>query len=223
MTKQKRYYKVGETVYVKGEKAFGTIKGLNVNPSEGIYRATVEVAKKMDDATLIRTITVDLWEIDKDKRKLRNRKLPVGLNKAFYQVREFHKAFGHPIADKPTFMGRERAVNRIAWTIDEIEREFLEATDVVGQADAVIDGIYFLIGTLVEMGVKPDKLFDIVQEANMGKLHNIDGKMVAVYRESDGKVQKPSNWEDDFAPEPRLRAEIERQLTPYRSEHEDKY
>ena len=54
------------------------------------------------------------------------------------------------------------------------------------------------------MGVNPDKLFDIVQEANMSKLW-ADGK--ARYRE-DGKIVKPETWVD---PEPKIRAEIDRQ------------
>lgn len=209
--KQKRYYKVGETVYVKSEKAFGEIKGLELNPSEGIYKATVEVTKKQaEDTTLIRTLKLDLWEIDKDKRKLRKKKLPVGLNKAYFQVRDFHKAFNHPASDSPTMLTQERIQNRNAWVEEELQ-ELLDATDVVGQADAVIDAIYFLIGDLVEMGVLPDKLFDIVQEANMGKLHSIDGKLTPVYRE-DGKIVKPENWAELFAPEPRLVEEINKQI-----------
>lgn len=209
MAKQKRYYKVGETVFIKDEKTFGVIKGLNLNPSEGIYKATVEVARNNGDATHITQVELDLWEIDKDKRKFRNKKFPVGLNKGFFQVRDFHKAFGHPTLDIPTMIEPERAKARADWKNEEVQ-EFLEATDVVGQADAMIDLIYFALGSLVEMGVRPDRLFDIVQEANMGKLHEVDGKMVAVYRE-DGKVKKPENWEADFAPEPRLRDEIARQ------------
>src|SRR5690606_34839210 len=109
-------------------------------------------------------------------REKRKREKLNGLNKALNQVKDFHKAFGHPVAEKPTTLTRERAENRVAWTVDEVQREFLEATDVIGQADAVIDGIYFLLGTLVEMGIEnPQELFDIVQNANMGKLHNIDG------------------------------------------------
>jgi predicted HAD superfamily Cof-like phosphohydrolase len=80
----------------------------------------------------------------------------------------------------------------------------------VDGADAMIDLIYFALGTLVEMGIMPQNLMDIVHEANMGKLHNIDGKMVPVYRE-DGKTKKPDNWEADFAPEPKLAAEVHRQ------------
>ena len=48
--------------------------------------------------------------------------------------------------------------------------EFVESTNVVDQADAMIDLIYFALGTLVEMGVRPAPLFDIVHNANMQKL-----------------------------------------------------
>ena len=56
--------------------------------------------------------------------------------------------------------------------LEEIN-EFLDAVkeqDIVEQADAMIDTIYFALGTLVEMGVQPEQLFDIVQHANMSKL-----------------------------------------------------
>ena len=82
-----------------------------------------------------------------------------------------------------------------------------ETEKIVGQSDALTDALYFIFGSFVEMGVKPFNLFRIVQEANMGKLH--DG--VPKYREGDGKIMKPENWERDFAPEPKLTAEIERQ------------
>jgi dUTP pyrophosphatase len=70
MTKQKRYYKVEEKVFVKEDKAFGVIKSLNVNPKEGVYKALVEVTKEIDGGGQhITTKELDLWEIDKDKRK----------------------------------------------------------------------------------------------------------------------------------------------------------
>ena len=55
------------------------------------------------------------------------------------------------------------------------------------------------------MGVRPDKGFEIVNNANMAKLFP-DGK--PRFREGDGKILKPEGWQ---APEPQLRAEIERQ------------
>lgn len=129
------------------------------------------------------------------------------MNKEFYDVKEFHKAFNHPHPDKPTLLTRERALTRKSW-MDEELGEFIEATedgDIVEQADAMIDVLYFAIGTLVEMGIEPEKLFAIVQEANMSKLFP-DGK--PHYRESDGKTIKPDTWED---PHEKLKAEIERQ------------
>lgn len=61
----KRYYKLGETVFLKEEKTFGVIKALNINPEEKIYKAVVEFTN--GDATITRTL--DLWQITKDQRK----------------------------------------------------------------------------------------------------------------------------------------------------------
>lgn len=55
----------------------------------------------------------------------------------------------------------------------EEDTEFTSATmdgDVLEAADALIDGIYFRLGRLVEMGVPPAVVFDEVQKANMGKV-----------------------------------------------------
>lgn len=67
---EKRYYKVGESVWVRSENAIGVIKELNIKPQEGIYEATVEIARKDGDTTTITTKTYKLWEIDKNKRTL---------------------------------------------------------------------------------------------------------------------------------------------------------
>ncbi len=116
------------------------------------------------------------------------------MNKEYEEVKKFQKAFGHPYSNKPTLLTYERALKRYKWMLEEIN-EFLEASknqDIVEQADAMIDTMYFALGTLVEMGVKPDKLFYIVQEANMSKLFS-DGK--PHYNEM-GKVIKPDGWQD---------------------------
>ena len=125
------------------------------------------------------------------------------MNKEWPAVREFHEKFGHPVEDKPTEMKPERAKKRYNWMLEEIN-EFLEADEIVEQADAMIDVIYFALGTLVEMGIEPDSLFEIVQEANMSKLWP-DGKP---HYNAEGKTIKPSTWED---PHEKLKAEIERQ------------
>lgn len=125
------------------------------------------------------------------------------MDKEYNEVKKFHEAFGHPVSDEPKVLDIKRAEKRYAWMLEEIN-EFMEATkkkDIVEQADAMIDTIYFALGTLVEMGVSPDKLFYIVQEANMSKLWS-DG----MPRYNDmGKVIKPEGWQD---PHPKLELAI---------------
>lgn len=128
-----------------------------------------------------------------------------GLNKAYEQVRAFHIAFGHPVAKAPAPMEQRRRKERAGW-IEEEMVEFIKADTLVDQCDAITDLMYFAIGTMVELGVSPDKLFDIVQNANMGKLFP-DGK--PRYRPADGKILKPVGW---IAPEPLLEEEINRQI-----------
>ena len=127
----------------------------------------------------------------------------MSLDDAYLKVRDFHKAFRAPYQDQPGLVERERALARADWMREEID-EFLEAKDVIGQADAMIDLIYFALGTMVEMGVMPDELFDIVHQANMTKLWP-DGK---VHYGPDGKVIKHPSWQD---PAPKLLQEVERQ------------
>jgi len=126
-----------------------------------------------------------------------------GLDYAWEQVRQFQLAFNHPAQDTPTLLDAERGTKRMNWIKEEVQ-EFLEAETIVDQADAMIDVIYFALGTLVEMGVRPQQLMDIVQHANMSKL-GADGK--PIYG-ADGKVQKPEGWENPY---PKLQVAIAQQ------------
>lgn len=128
------------------------------------------------------------------------------MNREWECVRDFQECFGHPVCTSPAMIGANRAQKRYAWMLEEIN-EFLEAKDLVEQADAMIDLIYFALGTLVEMGIKPDKLFDIVHKANMSKLWP-DG---CPHYGADGKTIKPQNWIDPHtALEQCIREMIER-------------
>ena len=114
------------------------------------------------------------------------------MDKYYDLVREFHTAFSHPVSERPVMMDSERAAARYKWMHEEID-EFIDADNIYDQADAMIDLMYFALGTLVEMGVKPAKLFEIVHKANMTKLW--DGK--PRYNE-DGKTVKPPCWVDPY-------------------------
>jgi len=130
------------------------------------------------------------------------------MNKQFEMVKQFQKAMEQPVADKPTLMDAPRRCERYNFMGEELH-EFLQAKTVVDQSDAMIDLIYLAIGTLVEMGVKPEKLFQIVHEANMSKLWEDDKPR---FREGDGKVLKPPHF---VRPEPLLQKEIELQQSGY--------
>ena len=118
----------------------------------------------------------------------------MSINNEFNMVKEFHIKFNHPVSDAPKILDMDRVEKRYSWILEEIN-ELKEATknnDIYEQVDAFIDVIYFALGGLVEIGVPPANIFEIVQNANMSKLW--DGK--PKFRESDGKVIKPPHWED---------------------------
>lgn len=123
------------------------------------------------------------------------------MNNEYEMVKKFHKAFGHPVSENPTEMNFERRKARIRWMKEELD-EFLVAKSIYSQTDAMIDLMYFALGTLCELGVPPSEIFKVVQDANMAKLH--DGK--PKYRE-DGKIIKPLGWKP---PEPKIKEIIDK-------------
>lgn len=105
-------------------------------------------------------------------------------------------------------------VKELHESIDAAEAKILKkaqpVTDpLVEQVDALIDLLYFGYGSFALMGVDPDPIIKIVHAANMGKLFP-DGK--PHYDAITNKVLKPENWEQDFAPEMKIKAELARQL-----------
>lgn len=104
-------------------------------------------------------------------------------------------------------------VTKLKESVDQAEAKVLSkqksvTNPLVEQVDALTDLLYFTYGSFSLLGVEPTEIFSIVHEANMGKLFP-DGK--PRYHPVTHKVLKPENWEKDFAPEPKIKAELERQ------------
>ena len=93
-------------------------------------------------------------------------------------------------------------------SVEKIINKNKKQEAVVDQADALIDLLYFVYGTFVKMEVNPEKIFSIVHEANMAKKFP-DGK--PHYDKITGKVLKPEGWEENFAPEEKIKKEIQDQ------------
>lgn len=133
-----------------------------------------------------------------------------GLDIALQQVNEFHDKFGVSRNMSPTMMGEELANNRYKFSKEECD-ELVEADNIYKQVDSALDRIYLALGDLSIMGIKNvQTLFDMVQESNMGKVWP-DGK---VHRDPEtGKIIKPPGWIENWDHEPRLMAEIDRQIS----------
>ena len=118
-------------------------------------------------------------------------------------VKEFSDACnGDSLPSTPKQMSVE-AVEFIAEMVNDELEELREATDVVEQADALVDAIYYICDTAVRHGMNLDRVFEIVHGANMQKV--VDGRVI---RRDDGKILKPKGWRD---PGPLLIAELDRQ------------
>ena len=88
------------------------------------------------------------------------------MKSAYEKVIAYTDAFGHRHMETPTPLPADRIIHRAGFMAEELA-EFLQAApdDLVAQSDALLDLIYFAIGTFVEMGIDPTPLFDAVHQA----------------------------------------------------------
>lgn len=129
-----------------------------------------------------------------------------GIDQAFNDVRKMHLASGHPAPLTPTMQPRDAVQARANWVLEEVG-ELMNAKTLFDQADAYLDIIYFGLGGLVELGVIPGNLWQIVSQSNEAKIQP-DGTVHK--RPEDGKWIKPEGW---VRPEADLYDEIERQCS----------
>lgn len=107
----------------------------------------------------------------------------------------------------------EELVTELHKSVDQAKAKVLEKAEpvedpLVAQVDALTDLLYFTYGSFALIGVDPKPIFEIVHQANMGKVFP-DGK--PRYHPVTNKVMKPDNWQADFAPEPLIKKELDKQ------------
>lgn len=120
------------------------------------------------------------------------------MKKIYQDVSDFHRACGVPVCQIPAFPSETRMGLRKSLIRDEY-REFLlalEARDLAECADALVDMIYVITGTMIEFGIPPEA-WDEVHRSNMAKVDPSTGR--AVMR-PDGKVLKPEGWQPPDIP-----------------------
>jgi predicted HAD superfamily Cof-like phosphohydrolase len=117
------------------------------------------------------------------------------MKQAIQDVAMFHAMTDTPINKHPWLLTRGRVNLRWSLIDEEVNKELkpaMEAGDMVGIADGIVDSIYVLIGAALEYGIPLEKVWDAVQTANMAKRDPVTGK---VRRREDGKILKPEGWQ----------------------------
>lgn len=86
-------------------------------------------------------------------------------------VMEFHKKYGHVIADKPKIPCYEIEELRRKLIAEEIEElaEAMDSQNLVDIADALGDVIVVVIGTAISYGIPLNEVFTEVHRSNMTK------------------------------------------------------
>jgi predicted HAD superfamily Cof-like phosphohydrolase len=133
------------------------------------------------------------------------------MRNSFELVKEFHNAFGHPVAEEPTVLvDANYEQMRLNLILEELEELFeacgydtapfkdmvapvkWDGTDIVAVADALADLEYVVNGMAVSMGIDLPAVVREVHRSNMTKLGE-DGR--PIYRE-DGKILKGPGYEE---------------------------
>ncbi|MGG5317233.1 HAD family hydrolase [Enterococcus sp. AZ072] len=107
----------------------------------------------------------------------------------------------------------DQMIGQLHENIEQAKTKILDKQEPVtdqltAEVDALTDLLYFTYGSFALIGVDPQPIFEIVHQANMGKLFP-DGK--PHYHPDTHKVLKPENWEQDYAPEKLIQAELDKQ------------
>ena len=98
-----------------------------------------------------------------------------GLDGEVEQVRQFQLKFGFLQHRYPVHLTQQRLRERIDCMAEELLefRQAVDQQDLEGQADALVDLVYFAKGTAVMLGLPWRDLWDDVHRANMGKERGI--------------------------------------------------
>lgn len=125
-------------------------------------------------------------------------------------VRRFHEKFGFIVGDTPGHLTKRKLRERCECMMEEL-REFADAAgltygydqigevyrfkpsdrdqDLAAQADALVDLVYFALGTAVMLGLPWTALWNDVQRANMAKVRGVKPA-----RQHAVDVVKPTDW-----------------------------
>lgn len=93
-------------------------------------------------------------------------------------VLQFHKHINYENGKTPKSLKIDDFQQRVDYMEEEVSELIFchDDKDLYGEVDALLDLIYFAIGTLLKMGVDPRPCWDEVHRANMDKLPAVNHK-----------------------------------------------
>ncbi len=112
----------------------------------------------------------------------------------FSDVRDWHRAAGIPLADRPARLDSGRKHLRLDLMDEEwweFRVEAYKQRDLAEVAKEAADLIVTVLGTMAEMGIPFDAVWAAVHASNMTKI----GPDGAVRMRPDGKILKPEGWQ----------------------------
>lgn len=114
-------------------------------------------------------------------------------------VAMFHVLSGLPVGNLKVRAATGDIQRRINIIDEEVNKELLPNLEKLKSAynlenlalvlDDLVDSVYVILGTAVELGLPFDTAFMLVQEANLQKVKDV------VIRRKDGKILKPEGWQ----------------------------
>lgn len=113
---------VKDIVFDRKQKLEGRVSYIDFPSKTVKIEVILDADKELQQRTteLVECKLADLIVLEKYPRKEFDK------NRQFTLVKDFHKAFGHPVSEKPTTIDAERGLNRTVWTGEELV-EFLHA------------------------------------------------------------------------------------------------
>lgn len=117
-------------------------------------------------------------------------------NSAMDRVKAMRHRFGLSYGGTPRALNADQRLQQSTFLYEEVQ-EFIHATEVVSQYDAMLDLIVFALGTIEHMGLPFQDGFDAVMDANMAKVRGDKGRGTKM------DLIKPPGWE---GPERKLAA-----------------
>lgn len=113
----------------------------------------------------------------------------------YQDILDFHRRFEVPIRDKPGFLSEADMLFRVRCLNEELDElcEAIRNKDLIETGDALVDLVYFALGTAAMMGLPFQKMWNEVHECNMKKVRATSADQSK--RGSALDVVKPTGWE----------------------------